>query len=324
MVRPMLPTDWNEESARRAFCWFDVDRVPGDEKTTAWKRRARFMQALWREQRGLPPGAHPYEGGQDATPVGSRIPLAGADESGVNFLTPAVLAAVRARLAVKEPFQMLQSDRIWADLLSSMPLCFNLFGELAHDGEAAARAVRAWWPSVPQGRVTLRFEHSPGRRDTSFLGNQSAFDAAFEIENGDSTYVIGVETKYHEHAKREPAPSAGAMKRYAEVTENSGMFVPGWRHLLVGTDLQQLWLDHLLVLSMLQHGPTRECPRGWSGGRFVLVHPVQNRSFAHAAERYARALKDSSTFEVRTLEDLVGTAGALPEHDARAFAERYL
>ena len=47
-------------------------------------------------------------------------------------------------------------------LLSSMPLRFNLFGDLAGEGEAARRAVRAWWPDVPSGKESVRFEHSPG------------------------------------------------------------------------------------------------------------------------------------------------------------------
>jgi len=65
-------------------------------------------------------------------------------------------------------------------------------------------------------------------------------------------------------------------------------------------DLQQLWLDHLLALSMVQHpseelGPTQ----------FLLVYPEQNVSFASAAERYREALKNERTFETRTLEQLL-------------------
>jgi hypothetical protein len=44
-----------------------------------------------------------------------------------NFLTAAARSAVDARLGHKEHHQLLKEDRPWADLLSSMPLCFNLF-----------------------------------------------------------------------------------------------------------------------------------------------------------------------------------------------------
>jgi hypothetical protein len=320
----MRVPDYNDEAAKAAHCWFAVDHVPGDPETTAWKRHARWKQAQWREQHGSPIGAEPYKGGHGSTPVGSRVALDFAKANAANFLTPAVVAAVRAREGAPETYQTLSSARLWADLLSSMPLCFNLFGDLAGDEDAAAQAVQAWWPYVPKGRVSVRFEHSPGRRDPGFLGNQSAFDAAFEIDMGQSLYIIGVETKYHEHAQREEEPKGEAMRMYAEVTERSGAFVSNWRERLVGTELQQIWLDHLLLLSMLQHEPTSQHPKRWMGGRFVLVYPAGNPSFARVAKTYADVLRDPSTFEARTLEDLLRTPGALAESSVRGLAERYL
>lgn len=296
-----------------------MDRVPGDPATTAWKRRARWSQAQWRETRGFPIGAQPYGGGTKATPVGSRLELTFARESRANFITPGALAAVRSRLAAPEPYQTLNQDRLWADLLSSMPLCFNLFGSLAADEHAARGAVRSWWPDAPMGAVDVRFEHSPARRDSAFLGNQSAFDVAFDIAvSGDERAIVGVETKYHEHAIAEAPPKATAMDRYAEVTERSGLFVEGWREKIVGTELQQIWLDHLLVLAMLQH-PSRR----WTWGKFALVFPAANPSFAAVAERYGNLLRDRSTFEARTIEEL-DLPATLGTDTAAAFSERYL
>lgn len=311
--------DYSEAAAKHAHCWFDVDRVPRDPATTTWKRRARLRQARWREARGLPVGAEPYGGGPEATPVGSRIELAFARQSGANFITPEALEAVKSRLRKPEQYQTLKEDRLWADLLSSMPLCFNLFGGLSGDGLAARRAVDAWWPDAPRGDVAVRLEHSPGRRDPSFLGNQSAFDAALEIASGDgSRAIIGVETKYHEHAVAEAPPKPTALARYAAVTERSGIFNDGWRERIVGTELQQIWLDHLLVLAMLQHPSQR-----WTWGRFVLVFPDDNPSFKRVAERYGALLTDRSTFEARTLDDIV-SPDVLGSEAARALRDRYL
>lgn len=311
---------YTDAAAKAAHCWFNVDRVAGDPATTAWKRRARWGQAQWRESRGYGAGFEPYRGGPDATPVGSRLELAFARVSGANFVTPGALSAVRARLAAPEPFQMLKEERLFADLLSSMPLCFNLFGDLAGDGEGARRAIRAWWPDAPSGAVRVRFEHSPGRRDPLFLGNQSAFDVAFDIDAGaGARAIVGVETKYHEHACAEAAPRPAALARYVEVTERSGIFADGWRERIVGTDLQQIWLDHLLVLAMLQH-PSKQ----WIWGRFVVAFPAGNPSFASAVARYADALADRSTFATRTIEDLLAAPGAVGEEAARSFRGRYL
>jgi len=312
-----------EAAARELHCWFDVDRVSKDDQATAWKREARLRQARWRVAAGYPIGSHPHRGSEkvpEPKPVGSRIDLQFAVDSGANFLTPAARRAVVERLENKEPHQTLDADRLYADLLSSMPLCFNLFGDLAADAAAARRAVDAWWPDAPAGPVCVRFEHSPGRLDADFLNNRSAFDVAFEVGGGEQGRgIIGVETKYHEHAAREAEPSEERMARYVEVTERSNVFVPGWREKILGTELQQLWLDHLLVLSMLQHPSSR-----WSWGRFVLVYPAENLSFAAAAQRYRSLLRDVSTFEARTIEELIVTPGAIAPSLAQAIAERYL
>ncbi len=320
MTERWTPPEYTDAGAQAAHSWFDVDRVPRDPATTAWKRRARWGQAQWREARGYPIGSEPYRGGAGATSVGSRLELGFARTSGANFLTPGAIAAVRARLAAPERFQMLKEDRLFADLLSSMPLCFNLFGDLAGEGEAARRAVRAWWPDAPSGKVRVRFEHSPGRRDPAFLGNQSAFDVAFDIDTGaGSRAIVGVETKYHEHAIAEEPPKPTALARYIEITERSGIFADGWRDRLVGTDLQQIWLDHLLVLAMLQH-PSKQ----WRWGRFVLVFPSANPSFAATATRYRGLLRDATTFQAWAIESLLATPGAVGEEAARLLRDRYL
>ena len=154
----------------------------------------------------------------------------------------------------------------------------------------------------------MRFEYSPGRRDPLFLGNQSAFDAAIELDIGGGLLgLIGIETKYHEHAVVAAVPKAPALARYLEVTERSGAFTDGWRERVVGTALQQIWQDHLLALSMLQHPSGR-----WAWTRFVLLYPAANASFARAATAYRTLLRDTTTFEARTIDELIAAPEALP------------
>lgn len=162
--------------------------------------------------------------------VGSRLELEFAKMSKANLLSEAAREAAEERIRNPEKHQTLREDRLWADLLSSMPLCFNLFGELAVNAPIAARTVRAWWPDAPEGPVRVRFEHSPGRWNGRFLNNKTAFDVAFEIALSDGTFgVIGVETKYHEHAAPERRPKDRSLELYASVTESSDAFVPDWR-----------------------------------------------------------------------------------------------
>ncbi len=147
----------------------------------------------------------------------------------------------------------------------------------------------------------------------------SAFDAAIEIDvGGEARGLIGIETKYHEHAVVEAVPKASALARYVEVTERSGAFADGWRERVIGTTLQQIWQDHLLALSMLQHPSGR-----WPWTRFVLVYPAANASFARAAAAYRQVLRDTTTFEARTFEELIAAPGTLPEATKARLLERY-
>jgi hypothetical protein len=151
------------------------------------------------------------------------------------------------------------------------------------------------------------------------LENRTACDAAFEFAGSDGALgLIGVETKYHEHCKAEDLPSPERVRRYLEVANLSGAFRSGVVEAILGTRLQQIFLDHLLILSFL-HDSTN--PYRWA--KFVLVHPERNPSFAKAARDYAALLSDTSTFEVRTLESLL-LEGSLPPAAISAFRERYL
>lgn len=325
-----VPVPLTEEYLRSVDCWFDTDRVPGDSAMTAFKRRARLHQALWRQERGLPIGVHEHR--NEARPVGSRLAFDMTYPPTENFITPAALRAVRARLeaGARERGETLDERRLHRDLLSSMPMCFNLFGDLWAECDAGKRtdAARRLF-GAPGVTTSVKFEHSPGRNDSLYLGNRSAFDVAFyvELDNG-GMGIVGVETKYHEHAIRTSYPKTNdagklarrdaARARHCEVAERSGVFRPGAIEEIEGSDLHQIWLDHLLVLSMLQH---RAKAAGWA--KFVLVHPAKNPSFAKACERYSELLSDDSTFAALTIEEIL-ESGLLRSESVASLRTRYL
>jgi len=299
-----------------------VDTVAGDEVTTMFKRAARKQQSQWRNMRRYPAGTQPVrpKDGETGRSLGSRIEIEYAYRTGANFITEAARNAADERVRNKEPHQTLNVDRLYGDLLSSMPMCFNLFGLLHADLELADRAVHTWWSDTP-GKVTaVRFEWSPGRSiEGSYLGNRSAFDVAFELDlGGGRSGVIGVETKYHEHCKAEQKPGDKRLPRYRAVTEASGVFRSGAIDEIIGTKLQQIWLDHLLALSMPQTDADR-----WTWVRFVLVHPARNPSFAGATQEYRRLLANDATFVVNTIESLLNT-GVFPAAFVSKFRERYI
>ena len=298
--------------------------VAGDR---VWQSRLRLLQALWRKQRNLPmgsyvPGRGPRKGQQ--IPLGSRIQMPFAREQGSNFLTGIIWRRVQEEIRTTEemhpPERLIIAPRIYEDLLSSQPLCFNLFAELGEDRDLATRVAQRLWPDVVgDGRVTgIEFEWSPGRQKAKYLNNGSAFDACihFVSAGGTKKGFVGIETKYHESLVGKPATMKA---RYRQVAEASNVFedvrAPGLKRL----PLQQIWLDHLLALSMLEPG------NDWSSGKFVLLFPETNDACTAAARDYRAQLQDDSTFQGLTMEAVVTALKS--ETDASwvtDFEDRYL
>jgi hypothetical protein len=287
-----------------------------------FRQGLRFHQARWREANGHPIGSQPISpkpGGEPGRPVGSRLPLAYAKETGANFLTAEALEAAKLRTSFIEPHQSFDHQRLWADLLSSEALSFNLFGDLAADLERANLAVHTWWPDTPGTVREVRFAHSPGRFDPGYLNSLRAFDVAFVLDLGDGARgVLAVDTTYHEWAKPE-IPKPSNMPRYVEVAERSGVFKRGAIDAVKGRSaLCVMWLEHLLLLSMLQHESGT-----WTWGRYVVIHPAGNSDFEEACARYRGLLVDKSTFASVTLEELLD-GDVLSKLTTIAIRRRYL
>ncbi len=315
-------SELSRQELEAVHCWEADDRVPGRPELTAFRRRLRYQQASWREAHGHPIGFQPIAprpDGQPARPVGSRLPLAYARETGATFLTAGALEAARARSSVIEAHQSFDHQRLWADLLWSPTLAFNLFGDLAADSALADRAVHTWWPDAPGTVFDVRFAHSPGRFDQAYLNSLRAFDAAFVLDLGDGTHgIVGIAVKYHERMKHE-TPKPSNLRRYVEVAKRSGVFARGAIEAVKGrSELAVMWLEHLLLLSMLQH-----TSGAWSWGRYVVVHPAGNSSVADGCARYRELLVEQSTFGSLSFEELL-EANVLPHLTASALRARYV
>ncbi|MEP6659808.1 MAG: hypothetical protein ABJD24_07825, partial [Acidimicrobiales bacterium] len=311
----------SKEELEAAYCWEKEDEVPRRPAMTAFRRRTRYHQAKWREANNHPIGSQPIApkpGAGASRPVGNRLPLAYAKETGANFLTPAALKAARARTSISEPHQSFDHQRLWTELLWSPSMAFNLFGDLAANLARADRAVHTWWPDAPGAVSDVRFAHSPSRFDMSYTGNLIAFDAAFVLDIGDGTQaIVALDTSYHDKI-RSAIPKPIRLGRYLQITRRSGVFGPQAIKAVNGTKLTVMWLEHLLLLSMLQH------PSGnWPWGRYVVVYPEGNVDYAEACAQYRDLLVDQSTFSSMTMEELLD-ANVLPAKSKAALRARYL
>ena len=265
-------------------------RVHGDN---AWQRRARLMQSLWRERAGLSPGDH------NGRPLGSRLTAAdGEPPMLANFLSePARRQVLAAVDDAPRTGALLARPRLWVDLLSSQPLCFNLFGPLAEDLDLATAALRLVWPNLITRVTAIRFEWSPGRGQQTYTGNRSAFDVFVAYDGAGGRGFLGIEVKYHEDLSGTPARHHG---RYDEMAHEHGVFHNGALDRLRVPALQQLWLDHLLALA-LRANPDD----GWDEGTFVLLSPSGNIDCTRAGHEYRACLRDAGSFDARTLDEVV-------------------
>jgi hypothetical protein len=161
--------DGLSELAKKYYAFEKADK-------SDFQRRARILQSVWRSEQGYEMGIH--ASGEGMRPLGSRLVMPWAKDTLANYLSEPIRQVVRHEVMSKEKSQgkLFARPRIFNDLLSSQPLCFNLFGELQQN-LALATAVFGDLTSGRVGQVTgIEFEYSPGRGDSRYTGDSSAFD----------------------------------------------------------------------------------------------------------------------------------------------------
>jgi len=164
----MSPARWND----------DALQVTSD---TALRRKYRSLQSWYRETvLGLEPGT---KGKRD---VGSMLPATLGENAVANFLTEKVASYVAQRVpVVLAQGGTLDVNRVRFNMLSSMPLCFNLFGELRAHPQSAAR-VLAGALELPIAEITgIEVEWTPA--GTHPLGDRTAFDAVIFYKDPQGT-----------------------------------------------------------------------------------------------------------------------------------------
>jgi hypothetical protein len=284
-----------------------------------FKACARLLQALWRERHELPVGAfHSFKGRRR---IGSLISPAAA-EAGRNFLSPDIARVARRAVVYQESGAMIDRGRLFSNLLSSMPLAFNVFGPLALDLGLATKVMKRLMPGADIRRVTrILFEHSPGRLDVRLTGDRTAFDVAVHYERRDGAAgFIGIEMKYAENMSDSAA--GGDFARYGELANASGLFKNPASAVLRLCPLEQLFREHLLTQATLARGEFAEAT-------FMVIGPRHNHLVQRAANLYAAHLVDpepgkNARFINVELEAAITVLDALGERDhATALYQRY-
>lgn len=253
---------------------------PGDEPFTA---RMRLHQSWWREHvLDVPYGHGPHL--SSTTRYGNYLDDDGTEQLR-NFLTDDI-----CRVYLEREGPGVEPSRARRNLLSSQPMCFNLFGQLAAHLDLATRILQRLLPDV--ARVTdVRLEWAP-QPASEHLGDRTSFDAAVDYETPDGERAfLGVETKLTEPFSDKEYDTP----RYRDVTEQPGSPWPAaaWPQ-LADRRWNQLWRNHLLVEAHRSHPAS-----GVTGpARLAVVRHHLDRPCADAVARYQRLVREGSVVDL--------------------------
>jgi hypothetical protein len=291
--------------------WDSPDlRVASDSRRTA---RYRLLQS-WYRQTVLGVGAGTTSPVGRERLVGSRLRLQDvAKRRDLNFLDPKIADyAERRAVEVQREGGSLEPVRLFHNMLSSMPLCFNVFGMIRETPDAQLEFVRQLLDPTAVAVEMIECEWTPG----AGLGDRTAFDAAIITRHADaSSHLIGIETKYTESF----SPTEYESDQYTHVHETSGWFRTGTANGLTGKATNQLWRNCLLAAAAEHAGE-------YTTAAVVVVSLADDPGADAAIAGLTAAMTDPSRCRLVSLERIVEAAKQIAPLAAWAseFERRYL
>ncbi|MBP2654279.1 MAG: hypothetical protein H6Q73_1848 [Firmicutes bacterium] len=166
-------------------------------KDSPFQRKARLLQSFYRtiflmEDCGNGPSIHgPLRGNM----------LKNGEVTGKNFLSRDIFEYAINRVNHKKEYETIDSYRLFNNMLSSQPMCFNLFyplmAALKNHNDFVTQTFQQLLPHLNIAKI-IRIEIEfipPNYKD--LINDKSAFDAFIEYQTLTmKTGIIGIETKY--------------------------------------------------------------------------------------------------------------------------------
>ncbi len=207
-------------------------------------KRMRFHQSWWRAfVLAEDEGSHPMPQKKGES-IGSSINK--GDLSHSNFLSENAIKAAEETLNDRDRSSdkgLIKEDRLFNNLLSSQPLCFNFFGELKYNLPLATLLLKQFYPDIVEVTSVL-FEYAPNAAQNN---DNSAHDIAIEFTGPDNKKgLIGLECKYTEPF----SPREYDKPEYGEIYEQSKAFTAPYKE-CIKSHYNQLFRNQLIVESAL-------------------------------------------------------------------------
>jgi len=171
-----------------------IGDIPQDE-ANEFKHRSRLHQGWWRTAVLLEdPGPHPVH---ENLRVCNTINIAQGNRHR-NFVTPEAYEAAQDAVGAhrgRTRSGIIDETRLWGNLLSSQPLCFNFWAPLKLGNGFTDVFLGALIPDFWE-LIDIHFEWAP-RPKADYTADNSAFDVMIEYRDGNGERIIwGLECKY--------------------------------------------------------------------------------------------------------------------------------
>jgi hypothetical protein len=253
------------------------------------QKQMRLHQSWWRafvlaeEQ-----GQHPMNPDNQ---IGSSI--LNGEKSFSNFIDDFAKQAVKETLQERKSSAkgMISEARLFNNLLSSQPLCFNFFGRLKYNLPLATEVFQTWFSNISE--VTgIYFEFVPNTAQNS---DNSAHDVAIEFISTDGKKgLIGLECKYTEPF----SPKVYSNDTYKSIYNQSTAFLAPYND-LTNTKYNQLFRNQLIIESALIN---QSYDVGYSG----LFCYQEDENALSKGKGFQKMLKNGEErFKIITFADLI-------------------
>jgi len=264
---------------------------PSTDRGWPWRANLRLLQSWWRaEHLGVPPGV---SSPTSTKPSGAWLPLDTVVDPAarhLNFYDAEVLALAEHRRLQRSWGGIVKEDRLLRSLLSSQPVCSNLFGVLTRHPDVLLAWVQslgldavAIEPTEPDDPALVRIEYAPPK--DQHLGSGSAFDACITYrDSAGRRGVVAVETKYAENLADQKTTTD---PKYAEATAHLGHWKDTAVEVLNQPVPVQCWQNLLLVQKAVALGT-----HGWERGTFVMTSDGRDLSARRATTTLWSQLRD--------------------------------
>ncbi len=281
-------------------------------------QRMRKHQSWYRaNELNLPYGAGP--GPNDTSLYGNMLTRVDG-EAGLNFLSPEIFEVVKDRIV--QGGGAVERYRLLHNMLSSQPMCFNLFGPLVRDRILAKTLLETLVPEKISEVTLVKIEWSP-MPACEYLNDHTAFDAFIEYRTIDGQlFGLGIETKLSEPFSQK-VYDRPEYRRWMQ--HSDAPWLPESWNNVQAIDHNQLWREHLLAVAMYTRpGSTYEQVR------LMLVHHALDIECEKKYSNYKKLLKDGDdTFFSLSLDQIVARWLSVVKRDdqvnwLKSFEKRYV